>query len=221
MSAADAPTPLTPRPTPDVRACRHRLLISLSHERFERQLRKMNPGSIAARTGSHPIRILCLILLPIALAAGLLAGVPSRAAADGSPAGAGNSGSADRARVLDLWSSGGPEVRAAAEAALTGGDDDVTNFLAKSAWSAEFQDERVSAAQLASVGGRNLQDAAVKALGGSEHDLRAFLSSGWQDPYFQDQRVKVAQIIDAGGPEVKKAGQAALNGTADDIRAFL
>ncbi|MGW1916460.1 ALF repeat-containing protein, partial [Streptomyces sp. NPDC002076] len=147
----------------------------------------------------------------------------SRARADSTPTGGGTSATgelSDRGRALALWSTGGPEVRAAAEVALTGSDDDVRHFL-DTAKNAAFQDERVFAAQLASVGGLSLQDAARKALDGTQGDLEVFLNEGWQGPLFQDQRVQVAQIIDAGGPEVKKAGQAALNGTADDIRAFL
>ncbi|MFF9410878.1 ALF repeat-containing protein, partial [Streptomyces anandii] len=167
--------------------------------------------------------MLCLLLLPIALAVGLLGG-GSQALADDSPTGGDGSGSSevsDRTRALDLWSTGGPEVRAAAEVALMGSDDDVRHFLDQTASDAAFQDERVSVAQLASVGGLSLQEAARKALEGTARDLKVFLAKGWQGPLFQDQRVQVAQIIDAGGPEVQKAGQAALNGTPDDVKAFL
>lgn len=125
------------------------------HERYERQLKTLNPASVAVRTFRCAVRMLCLLLLPIALAAGLLGG-GSQALADDSPTGGDGSGTSevsDRTRALDLWSTGGPEVRAAAEVALMGSDDDVRHFLDQTASDAAFQDERVSVAQLASVGG--------------------------------------------------------------------
>ncbi|KOV68509.1 hypothetical protein ADL01_23215 [Streptomyces sp. NRRL WC-3618] len=35
----------------------------------------------------------------------------------------------DRGRIVNLWKSGGPGLKAAAEVALTGGDADVQRFL--------------------------------------------------------------------------------------------
>lgn len=170
------------------------------------------------------IRAMALGLLPLVLAAGLLGSSP--VAAEELPADSAEIAAlaavtpTNRGRVVDLWKSKGPGVKAAAEAALTGSDADVVAFLTAVDGIA-FQDNRVSAAQLASVGGTQLIGAARTALAGSATDLRLFLQSGWQAPMEQDDQVRVAQIIDAGGPVVQDAGRAALNGTAEDVRAFL
>ena len=125
--------------------------------------------------------------------------------------------STDRGRVVDYWEHGGPGVKAAAEAALTGSDADVQAFLA-AVDDLTFQDDRVSTAQLASVGGTELIAAArTGAIRSSGRNWTIFLDDGWMAPLEQDQRVRVAQIIDAGGPNVQDAGRAALNGTADDV----
>ncbi|MGW1171894.1 ALF repeat-containing protein, partial [Streptomyces sp. NPDC002550] len=177
-----------------------------------------------AAGAQRAVRVLCLGLLPSALVLGLLGPAPSPARADGTtPTDTGISGAlpdTDRAKVVRLWETGGPGVRAAAEVALVGSDDDVKTFLSQASDIA-VQDERVAVAQFASIGGLSLQDAARKALDGTPDDLKAFLKDGWKQPLEQDQRVRVAQIIDAGGPEVQKAGRAALNGTPEDIKTFL
>lgn len=102
------------------------------------------------------LRRTALSLLPLALAVGLLGSPPASAAgATGDRAqvtAQANVTTAERGLVVDYWKEGGPGVKAAAEAALTGNDSDVQTFLA-AVDSLAFQDERVSAAQLASVGG--------------------------------------------------------------------
>ncbi|MFE0517111.1 ALF repeat-containing protein, partial [Streptomyces sp. NPDC058964] len=173
----------------------------------------------------HAIRALCLGLLPSALLLGLLGTAPAPAHADPAPTDTIGISTTlpdtDRAKVVRLWEAGGPGVKAAAEVALVGGDDDVRKFLDQAS-DLQFQDNRVAAAQVAGLGGLNLQEAARKALDSSSpDDLKTFLQDGWQAPLEQDQRVRVAQIIDAGGPEVQKAGRVALDGTPDDIRNFL
>ncbi|MET9647223.1 polymorphic toxin-type HINT domain-containing protein [Streptomyces syringium] len=125
-----------------------------------------------------------------------------------------------RGQVVELWKAGGPGVKAAAEVALTGSDEDVAHFLDQ-VDKKTVQDNQVAAAQMSSVGGRALQEAARKALEGSPAELKAFLKDGWKAPLEQDDRVRVAQIINTGGNGVQKAGRAALNGTAEDVRAFL
>ncbi|WP_336054336.1 ALF repeat-containing protein [Streptomyces sp. CA2R101] len=129
----------------------------------------------------------------------------------------------ERAKVVRLWESGGPGVRAAAEVALIGGGDDDVKTLLAQASGLQFQDDRVATAQVASIGGLSLQDAARKALdSNSPDDIKAFPKAGWKAPLLQDQRVGIAQIIDTGGPEVQKAGRAALDSNSPgDISAFL
>lgn len=167
------------------------------------------------------MRALCLILLWVLLA-GLL--VPAPAVADDDPTELGESSGAPlsvgRERIVERWKTGGPGVKAAAEVALAGSDNDVMHFFAV-VDGETFQDNRVVAAQKANVGGRSLQEAARKALDGTPGDLQKFLDEGWQGPLAEDQRVRVAQVINDGGPGVQKAGRAALNGTAEDIRKFL
>ncbi len=146
-------------------------------------------------------------LLPLALAVGLLGSPPASAAAGPTngvrPTAVSAVGPADRGSVVDYWKAGsGPGVRAAAEAALTGSDVDVQNFLA-AADGLVFQDERVTAAQFASVGGPELLTAARTALNSTREELETFLSWGWEAPMQQDNRVRVAQIIDTGGPNVQ------------------
>ncbi|MFC9947985.1 ALF repeat-containing protein, partial [Streptomyces pratensis] len=150
-------------------------------------------------------RALVLGLLSLALTFGLLSSPPATAA-DSSP-GAGDIAAmaevtpTDRGRVVDYWKEGGPGVKAAAEAALTGSDAELETFLT-AADDLSVQDQRVSAAQIASVGGTELLTAARTALAGSPEDLAIFLNWGWEAPMKEDQRVRVAQVIDAGGPAV-------------------
>ena len=158
------------------------------------------------RRTPRAIQRTALGLLPLALAAGLLGAAPAAAvSADASEVTA-----ADRGQVVDYWREGGPGVKAAAEAALTGTDADVETFLA-AAGELTLQDERVTAAQVAGVGGPELLAAAREALAGTQEDLETFVSWGWEAPMQQDNRVRVAQIIDTAGPNVQDAGRAALD----------
>jgi len=168
------------------------------------------------------LRRTALSLLPLALAVGLLGSPPAAAAGGtgGSARVAVEVTPAERGLVVDYWKEGGPGVKAAAEAALTGSDADVQAFLTV-ADDLALQDTRVNAAQLASVGGSELLTAARAALSGTREELEAFVSWGWEDPMRQDNRVRVAQIVDTGGPNVQEAGRSALKGTGDDVRKFL
>ncbi|WP_157876858.1 polymorphic toxin-type HINT domain-containing protein [Streptomyces graminilatus] len=160
----------------------------------------------------------------MALSAGLLSSAPSVAAE--LPAGAAASvgasevTSADRSMVVDYWRDGGPIVREAAQAALTGSNADVAAFLA-STDDLALQDRRVAAARVASMGGSELMTAARTALFGTSDDLTDFLYDGWMAPMEQDNRVRVAQIMGVSGPNVQDAGRAALNGTPEDVLKFL
>ncbi|MGW1339063.1 ALF repeat-containing protein, partial [Streptomyces rubiginosohelvolus] len=145
----------------------------------------------------------------MALTLGLLGASPAVAGEGGPTAGISALAEADpthRGLAVDFWKSGGPGVKAAAEAALIGSDADVQAFLA-AAEELTLQDSRVSAAQIASVGGTELLAAARKALAGTPAELEDFLDDGWEDPLEQDQRVRVAQVVDSGGPAVQEAGR--------------
>lgn len=149
------------------------------------------------------LRSLVLGLLPLALACGLLGAAPVSAAepepTTGRIAALAQATPSDRGRAVDYWVEGGPGVKAAAEAALTGTEAELQAFLT-AAEDIEFQDKRVSAAQIASVGGAELLAAARTALAGTREELEIFLSWGWEAPMRQDERVQVAQVISAGGP---------------------
>ncbi|MEV8312473.1 ALF repeat-containing protein [Streptomyces flavidovirens] len=98
-------------------------------------------------------------LLPLALTFSLLGPAPVLAAEPSANtariAALAESTPTDRGRAVDYWKEGGPGVKAAAEAGLTGSDADLQTFL-DTVGDVSFQDERVSAAQLSSVGGTEL-----------------------------------------------------------------
>jgi len=163
-----------------------------------------------------PRRALCLSLLPGALVLGLLGAAPSPARADDTAPASGT----DRAKAVQLWETGGPEVKKAAEAALVGGDDAVSKLLAQAA-DLQYQDDEIAAARIAGTGGWALGQAVRKALDGTPDDVKAFLKDGWQAPLQQDQRVEASRIINSGGFGVREAGKAALKGTPEDVAKFL
>ncbi len=162
---------------------------------------------------------LSLRLLPLALTAGLL-GVAPIAAADPLPEEAAVP-MTERGRVVAYWKDGGTAVKAAAEAALTGSDDDVRKFLGSDRLLAQVQDDQVSAAQILTLGGPSVREAARKALAGTPDALQTFLKSGWQEPLKVDQQLKAASLMNGAGSGVQAAAKAALNGTPDDIQVFL
>lgn len=158
--------------------------------------------------------MLCLSVLPGSLLVGLLGANPA-AAEDANAA-------ADRSRAVSLWTQGGPELKAAAELALTGSDENVRRFLSHEADLASFADDRIAAARMAGVAGPNLRTAIQTALNkGSAEELRTFLNSGWKDPLEADQRIQVAQAADGGGPAMNEAAKTALNGSSDGLEDFL
>ncbi|MEO3891336.1 ALF repeat-containing protein [Nonomuraea sp. B5E05] len=132
----------------------------------------------------------------------------------------------DRSHVVAAWQEGGPQVRAAAEAALLGSDEQVSEFLAEGWGKAQRLDERDSLASIISNGGPALRAKAQAALdadaAGDESAISTFLASGWQGPADIDARVSVNQLMSAGGPEVEKAAQTVLDsGDAEAMREFL
>ncbi|MGW4397159.1 ALF repeat-containing protein [Amycolatopsis nivea] len=84
----------------------------------------------------------------------------------------------DRNKVVDAWRNGGPGVREAAEAALTGTDAAVRQFLDQGFADYRVQDDRVQVAQLLATAGPAVKTAAQAALSGPPEKLREFLSTG-------------------------------------------
>ncbi|MEU1284111.1 polymorphic toxin-type HINT domain-containing protein [Kitasatospora sp. NPDC005856] len=163
-------------------------------------------------------------MLPVTLLASTLSLSP--AAADGTPPPA--APLTDRGRVLQAWKDGGPSVKAAAEIALSGSQDQVRQFLGTpqapqdgELAKAEAKDSRAAALQMVTVGGPRLRAAVEAALAGTDQDVAAFLKDGWTAPLEQDQRVLVSQIAEAGGPHTKAAALAALDKPIADVKAFL
>ncbi|MFJ2746197.1 polymorphic toxin-type HINT domain-containing protein [Streptomyces sp. NPDC087440] len=148
--------------------------------------------------------------------AGLLGVVPAAAAeaVDESPV-------VDRSWVVQLWTTGGPAVKAAAESALLGSDQDVTKFLDAELQLARTHDNRLSAVRMASVGGPSIREAARKALEGEPGSLQLFLTDGWKAPLEQDQRLQATQVASTGGPRVQAQARTALEAGPEAVRKFL
>ncbi|MFD7596523.1 polymorphic toxin-type HINT domain-containing protein [Kitasatospora sp. NPDC059812] len=128
---------------------------------------------------------------------------------------------ADRVKVVAVWQAGGPSVRGAAEAALTGSADDLTMFLATGQAAAAEKDLRTRIEELIATSGPGVREAGTAALKGSAADLKAFLDKDARKAYEDDQRVLLSQIMTAGGPGVQAAANAALDGSFDDVTRFL
>ncbi|WP_208870111.1 ALF repeat-containing protein, partial [Streptomyces monomycini] len=129
-----------------------------------------------------------------------------------------------RGQVVDYWTDGGTGIKAAAEQALLGTDEDIEKFFAEKD-SIEFDDDYVAASRMISAGGPGLGEAAKNALKASKRDnpepLRTFLREGWQAPLRQDNEVEASKVINFGGYGVKEAGKAALRGGPEAVSAFL
>ncbi|MFD9596436.1 polymorphic toxin type 27 domain-containing protein [Kitasatospora sp. NPDC059973] len=151
------------------------------------------------------------------LLAGLVSATPV-AADEPPPSGL---GATDRGRTVEFWKAGGPAVKVAAEAALTGSDQDVRQFLDSGRAAAEYQDDKEAALQIIAQAGPGLRKAAEAAVAGTPQDLDAFVKEGWKTPLQQDEAVEATRITDAGGPGVKQAGDAALNGSVAQLEDFL
>ncbi|MFF4378322.1 polymorphic toxin-type HINT domain-containing protein [Kitasatospora sp. NPDC001547] len=133
----------------------------------------------------------------------------------------------DRGRVLQEWKDGGPSVKAAAEIALIGGDDQVRLFLGTATdpggelARAGFKDSRQAALQILTEAGPQLRAAAQSALAGNDQSVETFVKEGWKVPLEQDQRLLVSQIAETAGPRTKAAAIALTGRPVAEIRAFL
>ncbi|WBB52259.1 ALF repeat-containing protein [Verrucosispora sp. WMMD573] len=158
-------------------------------------------------------------LMVLALLVGLLPGKPARAD-DPPPL------PADRAPVVQAWLNGGVKVRAAAESALLGPDDQVRAFLNEGWAQAQRLDERDAVVAVIAEAGPAVRAAAQQALdafdAGDVNALSAFLNAGWQQAASTDTRVQVNQLMAAGGDQVKAAAQQALDSSDPAVwREFL
>lgn len=116
---------------------------------------------------------------------------------------------------------GGPGVKAAAEAALTGSDADISHFLSIEK-TLRQRDDRLDGFSLLSVGGTGVREAAQTALATQNPEtLRTFLLQGWQAPLARDRRVETLSVMSTSGVGVNAAGKRALEGTPEDVRTFL
>ncbi|MFD0350886.1 ALF repeat-containing protein [Kitasatospora aburaviensis] len=111
---------------------------------------RIDTGEEGRPDGSAPRR-LSLRLLPLAMAASLLGTSPAYAADGAQPPTVPLL--TDRGKVVESWLTGGPGVKAAAEAALLGTDADVRKFLDGERAVAQVSDDQVSAAQIHALGG--------------------------------------------------------------------
>jgi Pretoxin HINT domain/Short repeats of unknown function/The BURPS668_1122 family of deaminases len=153
----------------------------------------------------------------VALLAGFLRATP--AAAEEQPA------PTDRSRVVDLWQVGGAQMRAAAEVALVGTDDQVLAFLDGGWQAAQRLDERDAVVEAVGRGGPAVRAAGKQALdaadAGDENAIGNFLGSGWQNASDADARLSVNQLRAAGGPQVREAAQKVLDSQDPDaLRTF-
>jgi hypothetical protein len=176
----------------------------------------MHAKSMLWRGFSRKLRLVLTAVVAAAVILGLLQ-APARAADDvpGAPC--------DRAAVVELWRSGGPELRIAAEAALVGPDDAVCALLSGGAEEKRRADERIAVTEMMAGGGPTVREAAQRALdAGTPGAVTAFLQDGWYRPSLTDRRVRVNQMMAVGGPQLRAAAQRALDaGTDQALQAFL
>ncbi|WP_327681784.1 ALF repeat-containing protein [Kitasatospora sp. NBC_00458] len=130
----------------------------------------------------------------------------------------------DRVRVVQILSTGGRSVKAAAEKALrVNSPEAIRKFLTEGQFTARAEDDRVEILTL--IGGKDVSpavfEAAQKALGGTPAQLRHFLTVELPNIREQDDRVKLSQIMHVGGPAVRKAANAAMSGSHADVLKFL
>ncbi|MFE2413902.1 polymorphic toxin-type HINT domain-containing protein [Kitasatospora sp. NPDC059408] len=127
----------------------------------------------------------------------------------------------NRAAALQMVTVGGPRLRAAAEAALAGTDQDVVAFVT-TGWKAPLeQDQRVMVSQLAESGGPHTKAAALAVLDKPIADVQAFLDKDRFPLGDSDERVTVSQLAESGGPATKQAALLAMEGDAEDVHTFL
>ncbi|MFG2908635.1 ALF repeat-containing protein [Kitasatospora sp. NPDC048286] len=131
----------------------------------------------------------------------------------------------NRLLAARIHSAGGPAVKAAARAAINGGDEAIAEFLKTGQFTARAEDEdraRVEAILADPKSGRGVREGAEKALKGGAAELRHFLTAELPKLRGDDNRVKLVQLMDAGGRAVREAASKALDARTDEaVEAFL
>ncbi|WP_053651286.1 ALF repeat-containing protein [Streptomyces sp. XY431] len=92
-----------------------------------------------------------------------------------------------RVALSQIMAKGGPEVRAAANAAMDGSYADVVKFLQEGQYTARAKDNRAQVAQIAETGGPAVKKAALAALDGNEQVVATFLVEGWAKARAEDE----------------------------------
>ncbi|GAA2546394.1 hypothetical protein GCM10010435_14550 [Winogradskya consettensis] len=158
---------------------------------------------------SKQVRATLAALTAVALLPGLLRAAPA-SADDTTPAVL-----ADRSLVVQAWQSGGLQLRAEAEIALTGTDDQVRDFLGSGLSQAQTLDQRDAVEAAIGDGGPAVRAAAQQALtaadGGDTTALATFLNTGRDASENIDLRLRVDQVKASGGAQVQEAAQVALD----------
>ncbi|MEU1823418.1 ALF repeat-containing protein [Streptomyces abikoensis] len=128
-----------------------------------------------------------------------------------------------RKAAVNLLRSTGTWTRGASEAALSGTDSDVVNWVKTEYQRGRQLDNRDQAVFLAKVGGPTLAEAARKALESKDPgQVDKFLDEGAYDVQTEDYRVQVLKLMNGAGDAVKDAGSAAIkDGGVKALHAFL
>ncbi|MEV4802357.1 hypothetical protein AB0K18_20270 [Nonomuraea sp. NPDC049421] len=118
----------------------------------------------------------------------------------------------DREQVGRIKALGGPEVAAAANAALRSEQPGAVAAFLDGGWElAREIDLRASVNKMKAVGGPEVKAAANAVLrNGSRGAMGEFIETGWRLPYRIDLRAVVNRAMGEGGPEVQAAANRAL-----------
>ena len=120
-----------------------------------------------------------------------------------------------RKAALRLFAVGGPWTKSAAQAALSGADREVLEFVGSGVARAAGQDNREALQELADTSVPAKKAAAEKALAGSDEDVKKFLAAPDYPGEDTDFRIQVDQALAAA----RNAGDAVVAGDAEKALA--
>ncbi|MFJ4096731.1 ALF repeat-containing protein [Kitasatospora sp. NPDC089913] len=112
-----------------------------------------------------------------------------------------------RVALSQIMSKGGPAVRAAANAAMSGSYADVVKFLQETQYTARAQDNRAQVSEIAETGGPAVKKAALAALNGNDQAVATFLNEGWAKARAEDDAA--AEAKPGTGPTARPTEQPA------------
>ncbi|MEV0633064.1 ALF repeat-containing protein [Nonomuraea wenchangensis] len=130
----------------------------------------------------------------------------------------------DREQLGRIKTHGGPEVAAAADAALLSDDAGAVTAFLDGGWeTAREIDLRAGVNEMKAAGGPEVKAAANAVLrNGTRAALGQFIESGWRLPYRLDLRAVVNRAMAEGGPEVRAAANRALaDGSLETQERFI